>query len=401
MAVEEFKVKEFTEGDFVYIDDGSYAGVFTVQQEKWVYRYNHTFNPIEVYDVEKGEYYAINDPDARHNIQLLPKERIPKIAAKILARKDAEIKEDKTLLEKVKESLQSVFPDKWDLHSTSRGGIVYTLIIKFPKIEIVNGKEGKHTIRDLYIKWQFTKGFVIKDPLVGIRGLVDYVEYKCGYAHSHLPHASYKSSSSSWSPFCLGSGEFAQANSEWRMTDHKFTQEGFELFLYQLDAYVKWESLQGGPYMRMENIAIGNSSRYLGRMEKYKEYKIVVRNLYNFPLKFDNVSKRFKVEEFLLEPIISEIKHISKIKKTSAGEYLHGDVSKHAILGWIAEGNNEGSKKSMFTFKGETIFFKVMELNEDHVDSHLIEVAHPDLTQFVASQLIKNTNHYFIKKYGV
>jgi len=400
MTILEIKQKKtFSKDEYIHLKEGEYAGVYIVEKD-WTYRPGNTFNNIEVYSIENGKSLTINDSEARHNFQLLPKEEIAQYEQKVKLSREEDQKQDRVILKKVEESLQAIFPYKWDLILPSKGATVYTLIIKFPKIEITNGKEARHEINDLYVKWTFNKGFTIKDNLKGIRGLLSYVEYKCGYAHSHLPSSSY-TSGPLWNPFCLGSGEFAQANTEWAMKGHEFTQEAFELLLYQLDAYVRWESLQGGPYMRIENIAIGDLHVYLQRSQKHKEYKIIVEALEKFPLKFDNINKRFKVENFLLEPIISEIKGITKIKKTSAGEYLHGDVSRSSILEWIEEGNEKGSKKSILTFKGEEIFFKVIALNEDYSESQLLEVAHPDLTKYVAGKLIKKTNHYFIKKYGV
>lgn len=397
--------KQFIKGDYIFLTERTSGiikkEVFLVCQN-WVHVPGRTFNALRVNEVATGKERGFTGNRLKDQVQLLPKKEIPKYKKQIEERVKRLQDQDKEILKQVEESLQAIFPNNWDLVKNKSLTEPYVLIIKFPMFEIINGQGTKHLIQDLYVKWVFKKGFVISKPLSGIRGLVDYVEYKSGYVHSHLPNVNYTSSRDLiFSTFCMGSGDFAIANLEWACDDRQFTQEAFELLLYQLDAYVKWESLQGGPYMRMENIAIGGRSRYLDSHEIRRSFEIVIKELKQFPLKFDNVKNRFKVELFLLEPILSIIKDIYKIQKTSGGDYIFGDISRNSIEDWIAEGNKKGSKEFLFIFKGEKIFFKVKELDKKYNDSQLLEVPHPDITKYVAQELTRKTNHYFINKYGV
>lgn len=397
--------KKFIKGDYIFLSERTPGEikkeVFLVCQD-WTHIPGRTFNSLIVSEVETGKERGFATSRLKDQVQLLPKKEISKYAQQIEKRIKRLQDQDKEILKQVEESLQAIFPNNWELIKNKSLTEAYVLTIKFPVFEIVNGNGTKHLIRDLYIKWAFKKGFVISKPLSGVRGLVDYVEYKSSYAHSHLPGVSYSNIDSLiFNTFCLGSGDFATANSEWTCDDHQFTQEAFELLLYQLDAYVKWESLQGGPYIRMENIAIGGRSRYLDRFETEKSFNTAVKKLTSFPLKFDNTKNRFKIELFLLEPVLSTLKDIYKIKKTSSGDYLFGDVGRDAIEGWIAEGNKAGQIVPILTFKGEEVFFKVKELDKEYSDSQLLEVAHPDITKYVAQELTRKTNHYFINKYGV
>ena len=398
--------KKFIKGDYIFLSERTPGEikkeVFLVCQD-WTHIPGRTFNSLIVSEVETGKERGFATSRLKDQVQLLPKKEVPKYKKQVEERIERLQNQDKEVLKQVEESLQAIFPNNWDLVKNKSLIDTYILTIKFPVFEIINGKGTKHLIQDLYVKWAFKKGFVISKPLSGIRGLVDYVEYKSGYIHSHLPSVNYANGdlSPGFNTFCLGSGDFATANSEWTCDDHQFTQEGFELLLYQLDAYVRWESLQGGPYMRMENIAIGGRNRYLDRNETIRSFNTAIKELVSFPLKFDNIKNRFKVELFLLEPVLSTLKDIYKIKKTSGGDYLFGDISRSAIENWIDEGNKAGQVAPILTFKGEEVFFKVKELDKEYSDSQLLEVAHPDITKYVAEELTRKTNHYFINKYGV
>ena len=361
--------KIFKTGDYVFLSEsveGSPKEEVYIVARDWQYRPGNNFNRLYTYSLE-GKEVNFSSSWHRSQIQLLPKHLASKYERKASSQLAELLERDDNTIKQVKYSLQAIFPNNWELKIGNNILEPYLLTIKFPNIEITNGNNLKHTISDLYVRWAFKEGFVISRRLAGVRGLVDYVEYKCGYSHSHLPSVSYTNNVPEFNTFCLGSGDFATANSEWAMPDHEFTQEGFELLLYQLDGYVKWESLQGGPYMRIENIAIGDINMYLNDTDMGVQFRIIVKNLDKFPLKFNNVTRRFETESFLLESHISGIEGITHIKKTSGGDYIYGDVSRATIENWIVAGNTMGATSDpILNFKGEDIFFKVMELSKEY-----------------------------------
>ncbi|MHA1197787.1 MAG: hypothetical protein ACTSQF_00320, partial [Candidatus Heimdallarchaeaceae archaeon] len=82
------------------------------------------------------------------------------------------------------------------------------------------------------------------------RGKVSPAEYDNGYMHSHLP-AIAVSSVQSFNGFCLGEDGIAQTI---MMLNSTWSYELFRMAMLQLDDYVRWESLEGGPHICMEDV---------------------------------------------------------------------------------------------------------------------------------------------------
>lgn len=368
----------------------------------WKLDNQRRFNILLVEDITSGAELRVPKPEVRSLVPLSAAEKKRYEKEKDNALENC-LKEDVEIIKQVSESLENVFPGNWDIVVGKSINTLYTVIIKFPCFTITNGKGLEHEIHELYTKWTFTKGFTMTGNLEGARGAISYVEYNCGYVHSHLPSSSYQAAEirPGFNAFCLGTGDFAQANSDWHRT-RTFSQEEFELLLYQLDAYVKWESLQGGPYMRISAIGVGNTSSYLADNIRDSQFANVIDTLDHFPLSFDHLNKRFKVIYSSLEDVLSKtnIPGLTKIKKTPKGEYLYGDVTLRTIKNWIKKGNEKFSKDSLLTFRGEDVYLKISAFAGDTENSNLLEVPHPYVTNYIVKKLTEKTNNYFIKTYG-
>ncbi len=183
----------------------------------------------------------------------------------------------------------------------------FRVIVKFPELVISNSEERTHRIRDLYFSFILESALVftnisyidedsvsditydartgdsqlysipdchltyvlrrykIKNTLYGARETVTTVEFNNGYAHSHIPGRS-RETFTSWATCCLGHGEIGQT---FVILMNEFSPELFQLFLLQLDAYARWESIEGGPHNRMSNIQAG---------DKLDRYPIIKEN---------------------------------------------------------------------------------------------------------------------------
>lgn len=174
----------------------------------------------------------------------------------------------------------------------------FLILIKFPEIVITNTRRQKHTIRDLFVRIKFEsrisildhpyyvrhdrekrykedlgdnitqtldmgdnyepinyrlKGYRIKHNMDGMRGIVTPAEYQSCYAHSHLGSRS-GNVFTEWGGYCLGSGEI---NETFTMLSVEFNMGLFELLLHQITVYVRWESIEGAPFIRMDTITSG------------------------------------------------------------------------------------------------------------------------------------------------
>lgn len=131
----------------------------------------------------------------------------------------------------------------------------FTIDIHFPEFEIRNSKGRKHTIKDLYFRVNCEFRDLFKSPdtmkasiyVSGMRSTHFTKEFSAGYRHSHLPSSSY----GQFSGFCLGSSNFRILLSNLSIS---LSHSDWYLMFLSIESYLKWESLEGGPHVRMENM---------------------------------------------------------------------------------------------------------------------------------------------------
>ncbi len=153
--------------------------------------------------------------------------------------------------------LEEIYPGEWDVTETTT---LFHVIIHWPEIEIKN-KNASHIIRDLYVKFDLNKSTLSmpnNSYLCGIRGTLTEQEFVAGYAQSHLD----SHNNTNWASFCLGSGTMPDLLLKMRAAT-KPSETLLFGFLLQLDDYVRWESLEGVPYISFESIK--------GSYENFKE----------------------------------------------------------------------------------------------------------------------------------
>ena len=124
--------------------------------------------------------------------------------------------------------------------------------IHYPEILITNSYKQKHKIRDLYLTFTIScsrsvssyskRILTISSTLECSRGTLTSIEYAKNYYHSHHGNSS----------FCLGYSELRDFLNEVAYTG--LNSDNFEFFTYILDDYLKWESVEGGPYRKIENL---------------------------------------------------------------------------------------------------------------------------------------------------
>lgn len=124
--------------------------------------------------------------------------------------------------------------------------------IWFPKETISNANGQNHTIYDLYIKVEFVGSKFVS--MRTIRTSFTLAELYSGYSHSHSPARAYMSTGNTVNMYtderscCLGTGPLGQL-----MGDYIDSNILMSLCIY-IEKWVRWESLEGGPYITMERI---------------------------------------------------------------------------------------------------------------------------------------------------
>jgi hypothetical protein len=165
------------------------------------------------------------------------------------------------LLQKIRGVLNEVHPNRWeivkytnlyeikDLIPYQRNVLKsksFSIIIHYPEIIITNSKEYKHKIKDLFIVLIFKNG--ILNDIKGFRTTFTSAEYISNYVHSHLPIYGINQVNS----FCVGSSEFYSIVKKFKQNE--VTELTFKYLLFSIDSFLKWESLEGGPYIKIQDI---------------------------------------------------------------------------------------------------------------------------------------------------
>lgn len=125
------------------------------------------------------------------------------------------------------------------------------IYIHYPEFEITNNNGNSHTIKDLFIRVNICvdntiTGFSIK------RTTFTNEEIVSNYCHSHC-NGIYKDFHST----CLGTGPIVNTI---RTLTLEYDEDILQLFIRELDLYIKHESLEGIPYKKITEITEKNNS---------------------------------------------------------------------------------------------------------------------------------------------
>ena len=146
-----------------------------------------------------------------------------------------------------KDSIRNVFPTNSVIVVENEKIVAY---VRFPKVEMTNEDDAEHTIEDLVFQFIFNSDLTIS-MMSTSRYSATPEEIAVNYGHSHsgtgclygFTHA-----------VCLGETPLNDAYLNLK-TEANF--DYFELFLHQISDYVKYESLNGGPYVEIASVGCG------------------------------------------------------------------------------------------------------------------------------------------------
>ena len=165
----------------------------------------------------------------------------------------------------ITESLNDKVGNNWSYHlfpanfnNFDSSYFLYVHIL-YPEITIVSENGGNHLIKNINVVFQLTSrnSNISLERLEGCRATVSTEEYDSGYQHSHLDTKSYSQNDSIFNTndFCLGD-DTAMNNIlvDFRDNNYQFSKDKFESFLYLIDSVLEWESIDGVPYIEIDQI---------------------------------------------------------------------------------------------------------------------------------------------------
>ena len=156
----------------------------------------------------------------------------------------------------------------WDRFYDFLSQFQYQIVVHFPEVTITNENNKSIIIQDLYAKVCINAlGNLCSGPLFN-RATYPYIQMVRGYMHSHINGIV---TDDHFTSSCLGSGPINRTINSLRME----CEEGlWKLYCIELEKYVHVESLQGGPYHRLENVTRNNTIKVSSEIRMYTSFPI-------------------------------------------------------------------------------------------------------------------------------
>ena len=289
------------------------------------------------------------------------------------------------------------------------------LLIRFPSFDIVNKKGQTHSMKDLWVLIPFdvkkikapntdilVKTLCIQANLWGCRSTQTSAEHLSGYKHSHL--TSNSSSDNKFTSFCLG-GASSISISVAELTNY-FSVERFELFLYELSAYVKYESIEGGPYIRMENIGKSRQSYSTRSMDYGLEYRtfmleaignnIKIGKKFILPIEYNSLKKQYVLNEnneaFL--QFLGKITSQPQVKDANGALVGLNETKKQ-----YTPEEKERLKRKMFRLPDGDEYFTIVDPTDNVEEGEeVIRYPLPDLVKYIKNTVEQELDVFYTLK---
>ncbi len=280
------------------------------------------------------------------------------------------------------------------------------IIIYFPKVRVTNEYDKYTDIYKLFVKIKLVdgklfNGFELK------RAEYTEEQFLSKYCHSHVPSIQNFQDCANWKSPCLGNGPIRSTIASLIIEG---TKELWQLFCIELKKYVATESLQGGPYIRLETISSNNN------IHKYATLRYNFTIYRAMPFQFDKfldyiIKQRpfeFNYNGFyniaLAEKDLIIILSNLFIKWYNEGNFkipISDLYTNNILKRYIIKDNNIYEKESdnieslnplkIITFKGKDIFLNVIKNKKPN--KNLVSLLSPEIVSILVTSLINYINY--------
>lgn len=268
----------------------------------------------------------------------------------------------------------------------------YQILIYWKELTITNEFDDHINIQGLYCKINIGPNgkFLNHRPLF-IRDSYTEYQFKSRYIHSHIPRI-YNDSYKFWQDSCLGTGPIVNTIDKLQNYPNEFKNPmTWTLFCFELDKYVRVESVSGGPYYKMKDITPYNVRTKPISIRYYNNIR------YHVP---GNISDTLKKE---IETKFSKYIINNNILKFTykQGNYVIGMSKKdliisisNAFLAWIKECGKIERIKSDFIIErlirnAKVINNKLYEITDESNNVKINEINNQNLNFKFKNQDVK------------
>lgn len=281
----------------------------------------------------------------------------------------------------------------------------FCIVIKFPEYNISNSVGLYRNLKDTYVVIKINTSND-RISLFGCVATQDFEAFNSSYGHSHLPN------NRAVSMFCLGSGPLSIMLNDYSLNPD---YEKALLIMYNIDSYLKWESIEGKPHMYLQDI-VGKC--YLKTNNPHDRFYIsdsIINedDLKNFPVSCVKYTKNnYPYIDFLADDFIDYVNSILlyKVNKdvicfidssnkffTYNNSSYNQDIDKSFILESVDEQKevyNTGIK--LLLFKNEIVELKVYK-NYEESKQTLRKTVNPKVLYSVAWEFTRKLRESFLK----
>lgn len=328
-----------------------------------------------------------------------------------------------TQLDEMMTELTGFYEDNWDfiLKPMRLENAKYQLycVLRFPELTISNSIGLSHNIQDLFVYFRLDQGMKDGEPYVypvdlkGFRSTVTTLERQAEYEHSHLPSKNRsKVTDLKGNSFCLGATEIRDTHLS--LVD-RYDKDRFSLLLFTIQSFVKWESVEGVPYLYINDIpsSLGDSDN------RYREYGTNLMGLYTelephlkvFPFKFSVYGNRLVLQDKKFKEDLKKLIRLHApsfvekvlVRQNSTGRYFCYDSARDATADVIPVTVSSEVEDNYFYFRGEKITPKIInpeqdvEQTGDSIENYFV---HPDIVNYVKKKIEKDAYELSVRYAG-
>lgn len=195
------------------------------------------------------------------------------------------------------------------------------VIVRFPRVTVTNEHDNSIDITELYAKVTIDCDFYEPIVLKMMRTEYSLEQWVSYYSHSHI--SGLCRNSEDWKHPCLGIGPLVATRNKVTIPDITIDErlEYLGLYCYELDKYVRVESIEGIPYNRLESVGLGDRKVTLGYNVDDWHYfrgttKVILEDFYKYfiseyDFKFSYINGQYVVGEPLLRLLMEMSQHFA------------------------------------------------------------------------------------------
>ena len=263
---------------------------------------------------------------------------------------------------------------------------ILKLVIHFPEIllksSIIGVKARKEQLlKDVFLKFSFNTNTLRFISGEFRRCTFTYQEIKANYAHSHV-----SGGINEWATaICQGSTTLAKLQN---LLQARYDNQTYEDFLYLYIGWLGWESIEGGPYRKINDI----NNVYVNNYELPDVSPLQqLESLTNFFKKFDlklNINTKsdivnFELDNDYIKSLINETSTLKLYYDEKNNNYLLPSIDLQSVNKEIAQ--YKESYAGAFEFKNKKFDINIEEMTEILNSDSL--VSHPNISNYIISTL--------------